>query len=351
MRVRGAPAIAMVGILSLAVEISGPLPAAISTEDDAARLIAEKLDYIATSRPTAVNLRNMCTDLKAVATTAANQPTSTHGPSNPSIVFNAYLHAAAQTLETDLQANKALGDHGAQWLLTHSPLQTNGNQHRKLNILTHCNTGALATSGHGTALGIIRALHTSNHLLHAYFTETRPYNQGARLTGYELLTDSIPCTLITDSMAAFLMHRKRLKGDPIAAAVVGADRVAANGDTANKIGTYALAIAAREHGVGFVVGAPTSSVDLGTKTGGEIEIEERGAGEMTTVAGPVVGADGEIVKDDRAERVSIAAEGVGVWNPAFDVTPARLIDAIVTEKGVVERAEDGVFDMAGVCKA
>ena len=207
-------------------------------------------------------------------------------------------------------------------------------------------TRSLATAGYGTALGIIRTLHHSQRLKCAYYTETRPYNQGSRLTGYELIHDNIPCRLVTDSMAAALL---RLKGETqnIVAVIVGADRVAANGDTANKIGTYALAILARHHGVKFVVAAPRTTIDLDTNSGEEIVIEERPPREMTVMKGPRMKAEGHgtpTVDPMVVEEVSIAAMGTQAWNPAFDVTPADLIDAIVTEVGVFEKHE-GVFQL------
>jgi len=179
-------------------------------------------------------------------------------------------------------------------------------------------------------------------LKHAFCTETRPYNQGSRLTAFELVHDKIPATLITDSMASALL-RLRGPSEHIAAIVVGADRVAANGDTANKIGTYQLAITAKHHGVKFLVAAPRTTIDLETKSGEDIVIEERAGKEMTFIKGPRF--DGVDLDLAQVETVSIAANGIGVWNPAFDVTPAELIDGIVTEVGVVEKGSDGKFDL------
>ncbi|NXC42142.1 MTNA isomerase, partial [Penelope pileata] len=187
-----------------------------------------------------------------------------------------------------------------------------------VTLLTHCNTGALATAGYGTALGIVRALHAQGRLGRLFFTETRPHNQGARLTALELLHDGVPGTLITDSAAAVTMRERGVQ-----AVVVGADRVAANGDTANKIGTYQLAVVARHLGVPFYVAAPSSSCDLALPSGAAIPIEERPAQELTELQG-----------------VRLAAPGVEVWNPAFDVTPHDLITGgIVTEFGVFTPAE------------
>ena len=203
----------------------------------------------------------------------------------------------------DLAANRRLGALGA------GLLPPGGGPAR---ILTHCNAGGLATSGYGTALGIVRAAVESGRRVEVFAPETRPYLQGARLTAWELMAEKIPVTLITDGMVGSLLARGRVD-----AVVVGADRIAANGDIANKIGTYQAAVLAKEHGVPFLVAAPFSSVDLKTPTGADIPIEERGPEEVAEIAG---------------QRV--APEGVSVWNPAFDITPARYITAIVTERGI-----------------
>lgn len=181
-------------------------------------------------------------------------------------------------------------------------------------------------------------------LTRAYCTETRPYNQGSRLTAYELVHDEIPATLITDSMACALLARE---GKRLAAIVVGADRVAANGDTANKIGTYSLAVLARHHGIKFLVAAPRTTIDLRTPSGKDIVIEERAPEEVTRIRGPRVTAEGKVEVDEAAEVISIAAAGIDVWNPAFDVTPAELIDGVVTEVGVVEKV-NGKFDFGPI---
>jgi methylthioribose-1-phosphate isomerase len=215
------------------------------------------------------------------------------------------------------------------------------------NNKTDKSSRSLATAGYGTALGIVRSLHEAGVLRHVYYTETRPYNQGSRLTGYELLHDAIPATLITDSMAASLFRMKG-KSDNIAAVIVGADRVAANGDTANKIGTYGLAVMARQHGVRFLVAAPRTTIDMQTASGNDITIEERPEAEVLAAKGPrVQGFSGgqQQVQAQTSETVSTAALGTRAWNPAFDVTPAELIDAIVTEVGVAEKIT-GRFELA-----
>ncbi len=205
--------------------------------------------------------------------------------------------------QEDLQLCRAIGRHGAVLIPSGA------------TVLTHCNAGGLATAGYGTALGVIRAAHEAGRNIRVFADETRPWLQGARLTTWELMKDKIPVTLISDNMAGFFMS----KGE-ITCCVVGADRIAANGDTANKIGTYSVAVLAREHGIPFYVAAPTSTLDLTLSDGSLIPIEERPSTEVTHIRG-----------------IPVAPEGIAVRNPAFDVTPARYISAIITEKGVVQR--------------
>lgn len=348
MRTRGAPAIAIVAALSLAVELQALQATGTGLSESAEEVkvfVAEKLEYLVTSRPTAVNLADAARKLTKIVESAAAKP----GAKGEHVV-KAYCAAAEAMLAADVADNEGIGRHGADWILAHqlssiTPPSAAPGSEGKVSILTHCNTGSLATAGYGTALGVIRSLHSLGNLHRAYCTETRPYNQGSRLTAFELMHDGIPATLITDSMASALL---RLKGpsERIAAVVVGADRVAANGDTANKIGTYQLAITARYHGVKFLVAAPRTTIDLSTASGEDIVIEERAGNEVTSIKGPVVvdGVAGELDLN-RVETVSIAAKGIYVWNPAFDVTPAELIDGIVTEVGVVEKGFDGKFDL------
>ncbi|THZ29704.1 Methylthioribose-1-phosphate isomerase [Aureobasidium pullulans] len=340
MRTRGAPAIAIVAALGLAVElelIAGKKELS-SVAEEVEFFIKEKLEYLVTSRPTAVNLADAARKLQKIVQTAAKAQ-SASGTS----VKDAYVQAAEQMLVDDVSDNKAIGEHGADWILKNA---AGGKD--QVSILTHCNTGSLATAGYGTALGVIRSVHARGSLRKAFCSETRPYNQGSRLTAFELVHDKIPATLVTDSMAAALL---RLKGstENIAAIVVGADRVAANGDTANKIGTYSLAILAKHHGVKFLVAAPRTTIDLDTKSGADIVIEERAGKEMTMIKGPCY--KGSSLDPKQVETVSIAANGINVWNPAFDVTPAELIDGVVTEKGVVEKGSDGVFHFEDIFAA
>ncbi|OAL33861.1 hypothetical protein AYO20_06872 [Fonsecaea nubica] len=340
MKVRGAPAIAIVAALALAVEVgreirNGTLAAA--APEEVKDSIGQRLDYLKTSRPTAVNLGDAVGKLKIVAKKATLQP----GASAESVA-QAYIAAAERMLVDDVSDNKAIGEHGARWIEenTAAGRKRKANKNQELAILTHCNTGSLATAGYGTALGVIRSLRAVNMLTRAYCSETRPYNQGSRLTAYELVHDEIPATLITDSMACALMARE---GHRLAAIVVGADRVAANGDTANKIGTHSLAVLARHHGVKFLVAAPRTTIDRDTLSGKDIVIEERAPEEVTRIKGPRVTVDGKLLLDEGSETVSTAAVGIDVWNPAFDVTPAELIDGVITEVGVVEKV-DGKFN-------
>jgi methylthioribose-1-phosphate isomerase len=250
----------------------------------------EQLQLLAAARPTAVNLFwaiERMRDLIGRLGAADPEP--------------ALLAEARRIHQEDVAANHRMGELGAA--LVSGPTA----------VITHCNTGGLATGGHGTALGVIRSAYAQGRITRVYADETRPWLQGARLTAWELLRDHIPVDLMADGAAA-----ARMQAGGIGWVIVGADRIAANGDVANKIGTYSLAVAARHHGVKFMVAAPTSTIDLSMPSGREIPIEERDARELLTCGGQPVGAP-----------------GAGAWNPVFDVTPATLVDAIVTEKGVV----------------
>uniref|UniRef100_A0A803NCW9 Methylthioribose-1-phosphate isomerase n=1 Tax=Chenopodium quinoa TaxID=63459 RepID=A0A803NCW9_CHEQI len=337
MVVRGAPAIAIAAALSLAVEAVN-LEKFQGTADDAVSFLAQKLDYLVSSRPTAVNLSDAATKLKEIIVKAA----STSSEAN--VVFQAYIEAAEIMLEDDVASNKAIGSYGA------SCFESQLKDAKKISILTHCNSGSLATAGYGTALGVIRAVHAQGILEKAYCTETRPFNQEVSYASKHLLafgnhkllcllppppprglygpTHFLPATLIADSAAAALMKAGRVQG-----VIVGADRVAANGDTANKIGTYSLAVCAKHHGIPFYVAAPLTSVDLSLPSGESIIIEERSPKELLNSRGGL----GE----------QVAASGISVWNPAFDVTPANLISGIITEKGVITKSKDEDFDIRG----
>ncbi|CAK9816469.1 Methylthioribose-1-phosphate isomerase [Anthophora plagiata] len=298
MQVRGAPAIAIVGCLSLAIEIKNE---EYMDKKSLRRDVEGKLNYLVSARPTAVNMKIAADELIQLANKLSKDETV-----NVTEMKERFIEAIEAMLEKDIADNKAIGDFGAQEILK------NVSGDNFVRILTHCNTGSLATAGYGTALGVIRSLHKKNSLEHAYCSETRPYNQGARLTAYELVYEKIPATLICDGMVAALMKSRN-----ISAVVVGADRVAANGDTANKIGTYQVAIVAKYHNVPFYVAAPRTSIDFSIPSGDHIIIEERPERELTHI------------NDQR-----VAAPGIQCWNPAFDVTPASLIKGIITEVGV-----------------
>ena len=312
MNVRGAPAIAIAAALALAVDLEAS-KASLSTSAEVSAFVAGKLDHLFTSRPTAVNLGEAVQRLKASASALAAA-----GASGADAAEQIIKECEAM-LADDVAANRAIGAFGADALCAAVGKAPGA----PLRVLTHCNTGSLATAGYGTALGVVRALRESDRLEHIYCNETRPYNQGARLTAYEIAFEKMPGTLICDSAAASLMQQKKVD-----AVVVGADRVADNGDTANKIGTYNLAVSCAYHSVPFFVAAPVSTLDPSTKKGDDIVIEDRPAEEITHVRG-----------------VRVAADGIGVWNPSFDVTPGSLIAGIITEKGVVQKTSNGTFEV------
>jgi methylthioribose-1-phosphate isomerase len=291
MRVRGAPAIGVAAAYGLA------LGAAESRATDAAAFLIDLeavAAQLAATRPTAVNLR-WAVDL-GLATARAIAPDQGVGPARAAL-----LALADDLAAEDVETNRRIGAHGKE-------LVPDG-----ATVLTHCNAGALATVDYGTALGVVRAAHEAGRALHVLVDETRPFLQGARLTAWELQQLGVPMTLITDNMAGHFMQRGQVD-----LVVVGADRIAANGDVANKVGTYALAVLAHAHGIPFYVAAPLSTVDLSLASGAEIPIEERSSEEVVTLAGQ-----------------RIAPEGVAAAHPAFDVTPARLVTAIITDAGVL----------------
>jgi 5-methylthioribose kinase len=357
MAVRGAPALAIAAALSLAVELAnGP---GFDDAASAAAAITARASFLETARPTAVNLGEATRRLSATAAGAAADAPA--GPAGGSAVVDAVIHAAEAMLADDVACNHAMAAAGADALVAAAVGRGLARPGEPLRVLTHCNTGALATAAHGTALGIISTLAARGHLSRAFCTETRPYNQGARLTAFELAHGGLPATLLCDSAAAGLLlyggagpadppeatvqTGARWSGRPHAV-VVGADRVAANGDTANKVGTLSLAVAAARAGVPFFVAAPTTTLDPALADGGCIPIEQRPADEITHAAG---GGGG-------APRPRVAATGVAVWNPSFDVTPAALITGgIVTEVGLVKRVVGGdgevAFDVAAAVAA
>jgi len=291
--IRGAPAIGVAAAMGIAL---GALRIEAQTTDSFRETFSEICMQFAASRPTARNL------FWAVERMQRRFEREFPGDNEPFRAIREALVAEAIRIgEEDVAVNRRLGANGSELIPDGA------------RILTHCNAGALATAGYGTALGVIRAAWEAGKKLHVWVDETRPVLQGARLTAWELMREGIPCTLIADNMAGFLM--KRGKVDLV---IVGADRITANGDAANKIGTYALAVLAKVHGIPFYIAAPLSTIDPSLPDGSAIPIEERSPDELTHVQG-----------------VRTAPDGISVWNPAFDVTPQGLIAAIVTEAGIL----------------
>ena len=289
MIVRGAPAIGIAGahgVVLYAQELKN-LP-----RDEFIKKLLEKADYMATSRPTAVNLMWAVEKQKEVI---KNSNSDVNG------IIEELKQNAIKLENEDIEINKKIGDYGAEVVP------------KGATLLTHCNAGALATVGYGTALGVVRSAFANDPTIQVFADETRPRQQGARITTLELTMDGIPTTLITDGMCSYFM-----KKGMIDMVVVGADRIAANGDTANKIGTYTVAIAAKYHNIPFYIAAPLSTIDINIKSGDEIPIEERSHDEVTHINGK-----------------AICAEGVNIINPGFDVTPHELISGIITEKGIL----------------
>ncbi len=292
LRIRGVPAIGMAAAYGVCVGLQ-----CVADSDEATfhAKLAELCQYLATSRPTAVNLFWALDRMRAVAQ-------AHRGRVSPAALLEILLHEADAIVEEDRQVCRAIGRHGAGLL-------SDGQ-----GVLTHCNAGGLATADYGTALALFFSAQESGKRLHVYADETRPLLQGARLTAWELQRRGIDVTLICDSMAAQVMREGRVQ-----AVVTGADRIAANGDTANKIGTYGVALLAAAHDIPFYVAAPLSTFDLSLRSGDGIPIEQRRPEEVTHGFGR-----------------RTAPEGIDVYNPAFDVTPARLIRAIVCERGLIE---------------
>jgi len=291
MVIRGAPAIGVAAAMGVALELRR------STATGTTQLATEfyrTCDLLAATRPTAVNLFWAIERMKRVFAGAMRAGQSTDELTATIIAEAARVH------DEDVASCRALGQHGAEVVPDEG------------RVLTHCNAGALATGGYGSALGVVRAAVEAGKRVVVYADETRPFLQGARLTAWELLRDGIETTVITDGMVGALMQSGRVD-----LVVVGADRIAANGDVANKIGTYTVAVLAREHDVPFYVAAPVSTIDLATPDGSGIPIEERDAREVTHLG-----------------ALQLTPDGTRVWNPAFDVTPARLVAGIITERGI-----------------
>ncbi len=296
METRGAPAIGITAAMGIALAAKNIEIAAINNFKEEMNRIC---DVFAATRPTAVNLFAAIDRMKKII----------QRENDRAVIRQKLEQEALAVYKEDIDANMAMGKNGSKYL-------SDGDV-----VMTHCNAGALATGGYGTALGVIRAAVDEGKNIHVFACETRPYLQGARLTAWELYHDNIPVTLITDSMSGHFMRAGVIKK-----VIVGADRIAANGDVANKIGTYNHAVLAKENGIPFYVAAPVSTLDPNTKTGDAIVIEERSVEEVAYIMG-----------------VQIAPEGISIRNPAFDVTPAKYITAIITEKGVIENpASQGI---------
>jgi methylthioribose-1-phosphate isomerase len=302
MVVRGAPAIGVAAAMGIALGVKNSKT---ETVGELKKDFDRICEVIGKTRPTAVNLFWAIRRMQEKFDRLRVRPLP-H-------IRQALIEEAQHMHAEDIAANQAMGKHGA------TLMPSSG------GVLTHCNAGALATCGYGTALGVIRAAVEQGKKIHVYADETRPFLQGSRLTAWELLKDGIPTTVISDNMAGAMMKQGK-----IGAIVVGADRIAANGDVANKIGTYTVAVLAREHGIPFYVAAPFSTVDLETPDGSKIPIEQRSPNEVTHIAGK-----------------QMAPDGVSVENPAFDVTPARYVAAIITERGIARAPyEDSIRRLA-----
>jgi methylthioribose-1-phosphate isomerase len=298
MVVRGAPAIGVSAAMGVALGVKQTKATTIPELSKEVKTICETL---AATRPTAVNLFWAIERMRRVYEVLAETPGM-----DIATIQTALIDEAKSMYDEDIAACKAMGKHGAALM----PMTG--------TVLTHCNAGALATCGYGTALGVIRAAVEAGHKIDVYADETRPFLQGARLTAWELMHDNIPTTVLCDNMAGTLMRQGKIQ-----AVVVGADRIAANGDVANKIGTYSVAVLAKEHGIPFYVAAPWSTIDRATATGDGIPIEQRSALEVTHSNGK-----------------QMTPHGVGIQNPAFDVTPAKYVTGIITERGVLTAPYD-----------
>src|SRR6202161_2020111 len=295
MVVRGPPAIGVAAAMGIALGVSNSKA---ESNGELKRDFDQICDLIGKTRPTAVNLfwaiRRMQEKYERIRIRPIPQ------------IKRELIEEAQRMHAEDIAANQAMGRHGA------TLMPSSG------GVLTHCNAGALATAGYGTTLGVIRAAVEAGKKIHVYADETRPFLQGSRLTAWELMKDGIPTTVISDNMAGVMMQQGK-----IGAIVVGADRIAANGDVANKVGTYTVAVMAKEHGIPFYVAAPISTVDLATPDGSKIPIEQRNAREVTHIGGR-----------------QMTPDGVGIENPAFDVTPAKYVTANITERGIARPPYD-----------
>ncbi|WWC91571.1 methylthioribose-1-phosphate isomerase [Kwoniella dendrophila CBS 6074] len=334
MKIRGAPAIASLAALSLKSTLSKCETFSSKSKEEIINWIKEKCDYLQSSRPTAVNLSEAMNRIRNYL--------SSYKEGEEDDIVEKVKQICQDVHEEDLERNMKMGKLGADWLF-----EQRGNENKKsLKVVTVCNTGSLATSGYGTAIGVITALFENEQLDTAYYAQTTPYHQGSRLTSLELTTLEIPACMICDTMLGSLFQHEDIDG-----VIVGADRVVKNGDTANKIGTYQAAVLAQRHNIPFMVVAPVTTIDLSLSTGADIHIEQRPSVEATQVRGLNL-------ETGKLSVVRITPEGVGegdkpwqkVYNPSFDVTPAELISCVVTEKGVAERKQgEKSIDVASIC--
>lgn len=366
MYTRGAPAIMLVGCFSIVIELAR----VVSNTELASKFgydlsnftnfksnLISRIDYLVESRPTAVNLANGCNLLKDLIT--SGDQSDIHS------LYVKILETCERLYNEDLQYNISIGENGLEYVI--QTLQASKFK-GPFSVMTICNTGSLATSNHGTALGIVRHLNTylsksatkyDFWFEHVYACETRPYNQGSRLTAFELQYDQIPSTLITDNMVSFLIDNLnnpenhinqtiKLKSNaPLRFIIVGADRIVQNGDLANKIGTFQLSLISSIYNeIKFIGAAPTTTIDKLTESGEDIKIEERPHDELTIVSGALVDNNGDFIKsnnDITLSKVRIAPVGINVWNPSFDVTPHKNIDCIVTEERFITKNSNGEF--------
>ncbi|KAH9083485.1 putative translation initiation factor aIF-2BI/5-methylthioribose-1-phosphate isomerase [Lactarius deliciosus] len=341
MKIRGAPAIGSLAALAFSQHLaralrSSPPPDFLSSPEALKAHVSQKLDFLFTARPTAVNLG------AATRRLARTLQTSSDAGKDARKIAEDLVEDGKQIAAEDVGRNKAMAKWGGDWLV--ELVKGNGASGDGLNVLTVCNTGSLATSGYGTALGLITYLHETGKLGRAYFTQTAPYHQGSRLTALELKTLQIPSTMIVDTMVGSLFQHHSIH-----AVAVGADRIARNGDTANKIGTYNAAVLAARHNIPFIVVAPITTVDLDVADGSGIPIEHRPPLEACIVRGALYPPSLDQQGNKAQAAIMIPPEGLdGIYNPSFDVTPAELITAIVTEKGVAVKGSDGRFDLSNV---
>ena len=304
MVVRGAPAIGVAAAMGIAV---GMKNSKAETAGELKRELDQICDNMGKTRPTAVNLFWAIGRMQEKFERLRVRPVAQ--------IKRELIEEAKRMHAEDIAANQAMGRHGATLMPSEG------------GVLTHCNAGALATAGYGTALGVIRAAVEQGKKIHVYADETRPFLQGSRLTAWELMKDGIPTTVISDNMAGAMMKQGK-----IGAIVVGADRIAANGDVANKIGTYTVAVLAKENGIPFYVAAPISTVDMACLDGSKIPIEQRDSREVSHIAGK-----------------QMVPDGVSIENPAFDVTPAKYVAAIITERGIARAPYDqSLRNLAGI---